>query len=164
MSDYELHICPVCFAPASADEYADEPACWHEEYGPVEAIVVSAEPDAAQLRARRALALFRLQEERRERDFRVAEERWYENLSVADRFWEDSRRKRIRREELKAAAPMERAMMSMLDGWKDNLEQQLFSERPLLDFFRKGPPPDALDSWLADVDRRMPEVAEALSR
>lgn len=158
MSDYHVRLCPVCL-----EQLEDEEACWHGEYGgAVEAIAVVAVADQAHLNSQRGLALFRLQEDRRDADFAEGERRWYENLSVADRFWEDERRKKLRREQLAAMSPMDRAFVSMVSGWGPSLARQLYSDRPLLLFGPQQLPPDALDDWLAG-EGGVPEVAEALA-
>jgi len=119
-------------------------------------------PTAPYFAPARASLFSALQEDRREADFRLAARRWYENLSVADRFWEDERRKRVRREELAAMTPLERAAASMFDGmWTAALTRQLYSDRPMLWSFSLDPPAEALDDWLAE-DGRVPEVAAAL--
>src|SRR5690242_6051340 len=129
---FTVYVCPVCGEDVAFD-FEQVTGHHHPEYGGwVETIEVEAVPDPAQLCGRRYLALFRLREDRREADFRLAERRWYENLSVADRFWEDERRKRVRREELQLATPLDRVVMEMQDGWADGLVRQLYSDRPLL--------------------------------
>jgi hypothetical protein len=163
-----VRICPVCLEQVEPDPDGDV-SCWH--YGTsVEALEVDAYPFLDQLRSKRALALFRLQTDIREHEFAEAEKRWYEGLDVAGRFWEDSRRKRVAREQRKAweeriaaARPFDRTMMRLMDAWQSDLERSLFSSSPLLDWIRHPwPKPDALDVWLAE-DGPMPEVEAALS-
>lgn len=157
-----LHICPVCGEQVVPFPDGDE-SCYHAEYGgDIRPVEVAAVPDPADLRARTALALFRLQEDRRDAAFREAARRWYENLSVADRFWEDSRRKRVRREQVEAMRPFDRTVAMLADSWGGDLMRQLYRDDPLLDWIKHPwPKPDALDVWLSE-DSRVPQVAEAL--
>lgn len=160
MTGYTLSICPVCGDQVEPD-YEEGRTCFHEEFGGyVEPVEVDALPDAAQLQSRQALALFRLQEDRREADFRLAARRWYENLSVADRFWEDERRKRVRQQEIEAMSPMGRAMASMVDDYTGSLIAQMKAGLIAQMKGRSLPSPD-LDNWLAE-ESDIAEVTEAL--
>jgi hypothetical protein len=158
---YKLLICPVCLEQVEWDR-EEGSACFHAEYGHVEAIEVSADPDQAQLTIRKGLALFRLQEDRREAAFRQADRDWYANLSVADRFWHDQRVDRDRREaqarRLASLAPGVRRMEeTMRQVWSSSLlDAQLSLGRNIFAPFK----PRELDDWFAEEG--MPDVTEAL--
>lgn len=162
-------ICPVCLEQVEPDPDGDI-LCWH--YGTsIEPVEVDAYPFLDELRSKRALALFRLQTDIREHELAEAEKRWYEGLSVADRFWEDSRRKRVRREEAEARrAQMPRpfdapgSMVSFNAAMRDIWTAELVTADPNRQFFTdwiRYPSAAALDDWLAR-DGEIPEVAAAL--
>lgn len=155
---YTLLLCPVCLEQVEHDpEYGA--GCYHEEYGGnVDAIEVEVlSLDRMDLYPKRDLALFRLQEDRREADFRLAEQRWYDSLSVADRFWEDERRKRVRREEGAGASSLSGFMRVMQEAWNPE-ELKAMMGRQL---FIGVVPVRGLDEWLAE-DGSIREVSEAL--
>lgn len=161
-----LLICPKC--RGQVEESYEDGLCCTECWRTGEPVRVELDLDEPADVIRRkvdslvALERFKLAQVEREDEFRQAERDWYENLSVADRFWEDSRRKRVRREELAAMRPLDRAFSSMMDMWRPGLIRQLYTDSPLLDLLNeRGPPADALDTWLAQ-DGAMPEIDVAL--
>lgn len=116
---YELLICPVCLKQVEWDaEYGS--TCYHDEYGEVEAVRVEAEPKG--LTPARHLALFRLQEQKREVSFREAERRWFANLPQEER-------ERIDAERLAKMTSfdrmMDQALKSMIEDSKRSLLTQL---------------------------------------
>lgn len=163
-----MQICPKCLGLMTVG-YEYGPSCEGCSYAG-EPVEVPFDPDGSmeEFRVRRdglvALERFKLAQIEREDDFRLAARRWYDNLSVADRFWEDSRRKRVRREQMEAASPMERSLMRLMEwGWDSSLTRQLYRDDPLLDWIKHPwPKPDALDVWLAE-DGAMPEVKAAFA-
>lgn len=153
---YKLRVCPVCLTQMEDDE-----CCWHDEFrNAITPIGVRVDLDAADLQAKRGLALFRLEQLRRESDFAAAERRWYENLSVADRFWEDVRRDKARRQAQAARlaripSTLGRFEEIMRSAWSEELVTRQFFGG---DIFAWRPPD--LDDWLAEDG--LPEVAKAL--
>lgn len=161
-------VCPKCLGFMEVD-YEYGPSCGGCDFTG-EPVEVPFDPSRSmeEFVAKRdsliALERFKLAQIEREDDFREAERRWYANLSVADRFWEDSRRKRVREEQIAAARPFDRTMMRMMDAWSmPGIERQLFRNDPLLDWIEHPwPKPDALDVWLSE-DGPMPEVEAAFA-
>lgn len=155
---FTIAICPVCREQINWDDDVS-PGCTHLEYGGwVDAIEVDVTPDVDQLRSRCDLAVFRLQEDRREQAFRDAERAWYANLSVADRFWEDQRRKRVHREGLADLPRMDAINSVIQETWQGAAFDALFSARSYV--YSRAPSPDALDEWL--VRDGVPEVETVL--
>lgn len=164
-----MRICPVCLEQVEQDSDGDD-RHWH--YGTaVEPVEVEAYPFLSDFESKVGLARFRLQEDQREHDFAEAERRWYDNLSVADRFWEDSRRKRVKREETEArrAETKQRfgsgvlAMEEVLrETWTGaTIDTAMQMHRQVFRGYLAYPTADALDDWLASEDG-VPQVAEAL--
>lgn len=168
MTQTDARVCPKCLSFMEVD-YAHGPSCSGCDFTG-EPVDVPFDPDRPmeEFRMRRdglvALERFKLAQIEREDDFRLAAQRWYENLSVADRFWEDSRRKRVRNEELARMKPMARTMAMMMDGWRDGLLSSLYGrDTPLLALLNgEGPNRgNLLDEWLSE-DGPILQVTEAL--
>jgi len=120
MSHYSVLICPVCLEQVADDpEYGS--SCYHDEYGEVDAIRVMAEPQG--LVPARGLALFKLQENKRELAFREAERRWFANLPREER---DRREAERRASMTPSARMMEDALKSMIADTRRSILEQIF--------------------------------------
>lgn len=113
---YEILVCPVCLQQMEHDpEYGSD--CYHDEYGgSVEAIRLTVEPQNLSLT--RDLALFRLQDAKREAAFKLAERRVYEKLSQEEK-------DRLKAERWAKMSPMEKALHQQLEGQRESLLSQL---------------------------------------
>jgi hypothetical protein len=105
---YKILICPVCAEQVDDDPY-EGARCYHAEYGNVEPVEVSVAIDAAEFASRRGLALFRLQEDKREIAFREAERRWFASLPKEERA-------RIKAERRAQMSPMGRLLDDMVES------------------------------------------------